>query len=48
LQGDQQVDVIITTIIFSSVWLMLLGTGRFSLWQWDDRWVNRRDGEETN
>jgi CDP-diacylglycerol--glycerol-3-phosphate 3-phosphatidyltransferase len=46
LQGDGQVDVIVTAIIFSSVWLMLLGTGRFSLWQWDDRWVNRRDGEE--
>jgi CDP-diacylglycerol--glycerol-3-phosphate 3-phosphatidyltransferase len=48
LRSDQQVDVIIATIIFSSVWLMLLGTGRFSLWQWDDRWVNRRDGEETD
>ena len=46
LQGDQQVGLITAVIIFSSVWLMLLGTGRFSLWQWDDRWVNRRDGEE--
>ncbi|MDR7090220.1 CDP-alcohol phosphatidyltransferase family protein [Cellvibrio fibrivorans] len=46
LHGDKQIDGIITVIIFSSVWLMLLGTGRFSLWQWDDRWVNRRDGEE--
>ncbi|MBF6632133.1 MAG: CDP-alcohol phosphatidyltransferase family protein [Comamonas sp.] len=26
------------------VWIMLLGSGRFSLWQWDDRWVNRYDG----
>ena len=25
-------------------WLLLLGTGRFSLWQWDDVWVNRQDG----
>lgn len=47
-QGDGQVDVIVTAIIFSSVWLMLLGTGRFSLWQWDDHWVNRRDGEENS
>ncbi|MDO8343951.1 MAG: CDP-alcohol phosphatidyltransferase family protein [Cellvibrio sp.] len=44
--GDNFVDVITATIIFTGAWLMLLGTGRFSLWQWDDRWVNRRDGEE--
>jgi CDP-diacylglycerol--glycerol-3-phosphate 3-phosphatidyltransferase len=31
--------------LFSSViWLMLLGTGRFSLWQEDDHWINRYDG----
>lgn len=30
------------TIIVSVVWLLLLGTGRFSLWQGDDRWVNRQ------
>ncbi|HWV14996.1 MAG TPA: CDP-alcohol phosphatidyltransferase family protein [Cellvibrio sp.] len=24
--------------------LALFGSGRFSLWQWDDRWVNRYDG----
>ncbi len=48
LQSDEEIDVIITAIIFSSTWLMLLGAGRFSLWQWDDRWVNRRDGEENN
>lgn len=48
LQGDHAVNVIIAVIIFSSVWLMLLGSGRFSLWQWDDRWVNRRDGEENS
>lgn len=44
--GDNPVDLITATIIFTGAWLMLLGTGRFSLWQWDDRWVNRRDGEE--
>jgi len=26
------------------VWLLLLGTGRFSLWLEDDRWLNRYDG----
>lgn len=46
LQGDKQIDAIIAVMVFSCVWLMLLGAGRFSLWQWDDRWVNRRDGEE--
>ncbi|MCF7797599.1 MAG: CDP-alcohol phosphatidyltransferase family protein [Lentisphaeria bacterium] len=30
--------------IFSLVWLLLLGTGKFSLWQWDEDWVNRYDG----
>lgn len=48
LQGDSTLNAITATIIFTSVWIMLLGTGRFSLWQWDDRWVNRRDGEEPN
>lgn len=48
LQGDSALNAITATIIFTSVWIMLLGTGRFSLWQWDDRWVNRRDGEEHN
>ena len=28
----------------SAVWLMLLGTGRFSLWQGDEYWINRYDG----
>jgi CDP-diacylglycerol--glycerol-3-phosphate 3-phosphatidyltransferase len=31
-------------ILFSSTWLLLFGTGRLSLWQWDDVWVNRQDG----
>ncbi len=45
-QGDNGLNAIIATIVFASAWLMLLGSGRFSLWQWDDQWVNRRDGEE--
>ena len=28
----------------SAVWLMLLGTGRLSLWQGDEYWINRYDG----
>lgn len=31
-------------LIFSVIWLLLLGTGKFSLWQWDQDWVNRYDG----
>ena len=46
LHGKNPVDLVTAMFIFPSVWLMLLGTGRFSLWQGDDRWVNRRDGEE--
>jgi CDP-diacylglycerol---glycerol-3-phosphate 3-phosphatidyltransferase len=37
-------SVLNTALLCSSVWLLLLGTGRFSLWQWDDVWVNRQDG----
>lgn len=48
LQGENTLNAITAAIIFTSVWVMLLGTGRFSLWQWDDRWVNRRDGEENS
>ncbi len=29
----------------SAIWLMLLGTGRFSLWQEDGNWINRYDGK---
>lgn len=30
--------------VFFSSWILLLGTGRFSLWRWDDHWVQRYDG----
>ena len=33
-----------SSLIFTLSWLSLLGTGRFSLWQWDDLWVKRYDG----
>ena len=48
LQGESALNAVNAAIILSSVWLMLLGTGKFSLWQWDDHWVNRRDGEDSN
>ena len=46
VQGATAIDATAATIIFTCAGLVLLGTGRFSLWQGDDRWVNRRDGEE--
>ncbi|MDY0213708.1 MAG: CDP-alcohol phosphatidyltransferase family protein [Desulfuromonadaceae bacterium] len=27
-----------------AIWVMILGTGRFSAYSWDDAWVNRYDG----
>lgn len=38
------INIFTIAILSSTVWLLLLGTGRFSLWQWDDVWVNRQDG----
>lgn len=48
IQGESALNAVNVTIVISSAWLMLLGAGRFSLWQWDDRWVNRRDGEDNS
>ncbi|MGJ0490757.1 CDP-alcohol phosphatidyltransferase family protein [Methylobacter sp.] len=31
-------------LIFTASWILLLGTGRFSLWQWGDEWIQRYDG----
>jgi CDP-diacylglycerol--glycerol-3-phosphate 3-phosphatidyltransferase len=31
-------------VMVSAVWILLLGCGRFSLWQYDDRWITRYDG----
>ena len=36
--------VIDLALFCSTVWLMLLGTGRLSLWQGDEYWINRYDG----
>lgn len=46
MQGDNIINTLVLILIVCSTSVMLLGTGRFSLWQWDDRWINRRDGEE--
>lgn len=31
-------------ILPMTVWILVLGTGHFSLWTWDEDWVNRYDG----
>ena len=37
----QAIDMV---LLFAVIWVMILGTGRFNLWQWDSHWVNRYDG----
>jgi CDP-diacylglycerol--glycerol-3-phosphate 3-phosphatidyltransferase len=32
------------TLLFSTIGVLLLGSGRFSLWQGDDQWIARHDG----
>lgn len=34
-------EVILLTLV---IWVMQFGTGKFSLWLWDDLWVHRYDG----
>ncbi|NNE39155.1 MAG: CDP-alcohol phosphatidyltransferase family protein [Gammaproteobacteria bacterium] len=41
---DQDVSLFATILLFSITWIMMLGTGRFSLYKWDEDWVNRYDG----
>ncbi len=36
--------VLSTSLLFTLSWLLLLGTGRFSVWQGDDDWVKRYEG----
>lgn len=31
-------------LLAAVIWIMQLGTGKYSLWLWDDKWVNRYDG----
>ena len=37
-------DLIGQLLIFTASWVLLLGTGRYSLWQWGDDWIKRYDG----
>lgn len=37
-------DANMLALICCTVWLMLLGSGHFTVWQGDDVWVNRQDG----
>lgn len=36
--------VVNAVLIFAASWILLLGTGRYSLWQWGDEWIQRYDG----
>ena len=36
--------ILSSSLLFTLSWLLLLGTGRFSVWQWDDDWVKRYEG----
>ena len=44
--GCHSIDITVwdIAVMCSAVWILLLGTGRFSLWQGDDIWVNQQDG----
>ncbi|MDO8910053.1 MAG: CDP-alcohol phosphatidyltransferase family protein [Pseudohongiella sp.] len=37
-------ESVMLLVLFSAIAIVLLGCGRFSLWQADDDWVNRQDG----
>lgn len=37
-------DPVMLLALYSTIAIVLLGCGRFSLWQADDDWVNRQDG----
>ena len=41
---DYPVNVIDALVLMFSIWLMQLGTGKYSLGLWDDNWVKRYDG----
>ena len=38
------IQVLDGVLLVSVIWVMQFGTGKFSLWVWDDNWVNRYDG----
>ena len=41
---QQDFSPMFIVFLFSTCWIALLGSGRFSLWQGDDIWVERHDG----
>jgi CDP-diacylglycerol---glycerol-3-phosphate 3-phosphatidyltransferase len=45
VQADMAPTLSVIVIFSVCVSIMLFGTGKFSFWQWDDHWVNRRNGE---
>jgi CDP-diacylglycerol--glycerol-3-phosphate 3-phosphatidyltransferase len=47
MQSESSMNAFLLALIICSTGIMLFGTGRWSLWQWDDRWINRRDGEDS-
>ncbi len=37
-------DITAVILTFSLVWILLMGTGKYSVWRGDEDWVNRYDG----
>ncbi|OAI01722.1 hypothetical protein A1353_00435 [Methylomonas methanica] len=37
-------SVVSCMLIFAASWILLLGTGCYSLWPWGDEWIQRYDG----
>ncbi len=44
LTGIDFIDPATIAVQFFAVWLLLFGSGAFSLWQGDGDWINRQDG----
>ncbi len=44
LLPPEHINAASSIFLFSATWIMLLGSGRFSLWHGDDHWVERQDG----
>tara|TARA_R110002110_G_scaffold414951_1_gene647089 strand:- start:369908 stop:371062 length:1155 start_codon:yes stop_codon:yes gene_type:complete len=42
-----EMTLIDTALLCCIIWIMQLGTGKFSLWLWDDRWVKKYDGSSS-
>ena len=41
---DQMLSTNVIVLLFCIIWIMMLGTGYFSLYKRDEDWVNRYDG----